>query len=152
MVVTTFLPGIFFSLSCFSMSATSVPFDPAAVQHRYCMYDSSRLILSHRLAPPSLLFLLSRTSPWLLSRMYLYSLGLPEDAPQFDLLFPIEASLPTEPPCVARPLPQCSTSPLRRTSTQIPRPSTACARRTSHRRPRWPRRNIRSNSSTHRLP
>ena len=26
-------------------------------------------------------------SPWLLSRMYLYSLGLPEDAPQFDLLF-----------------------------------------------------------------
>ena len=44
------------------MSATSVPFGPAAVQHRYCMYDSSRLILSHRLAPPSLLFLLSRTA------------------------------------------------------------------------------------------
>ena len=44
------------------MSVTSVPFGPAAVQHRYCMYDSSRLILSHRLAPPSLLFPLSRTA------------------------------------------------------------------------------------------
>ena len=41
------------------MSVTSVPFGPAAVQHHHCMYDSSRLILSHRLAPPSLLFFLS---------------------------------------------------------------------------------------------
>ena len=39
--VTTFLPGIFFFLYCSSMSATSVPFGPAAIQHRYCMYDSS---------------------------------------------------------------------------------------------------------------
>ena len=43
--------SIFFSFSRLSMSVTSVPFGPAAVQHRYCMYDSSRLILSHRLAP-----------------------------------------------------------------------------------------------------
>ena len=60
--VTTFMPGIFFFLSRFSMSVTSVPFGPAAVQHRHCMYDSSRLILSHRLVPPSLLFFLSRAA------------------------------------------------------------------------------------------
>ena len=84
--------------------------------------------------------------------MYLYSLGLSEDVPQFDLLFQSRPLSPQNPPCVACPLPQCSTSPLWRTSTQIPRPSTACARRTFHRRPRWPRRNIRSNSSTRRLP
>ena len=149
--VTTFRPGIFFSLSRFSMSATSVPFGPVAVQHRYCMYDSSRLILSHRLAPPSPLFLLSRaTHSYYLARTYIVWVFLRTFLSLTS--FSNRGLSPHRTPVCRSP----STTVLDFASSVYVHPDPLTLKRVrslrDHRHPRWPRRNIRSNSSTHRLP